>query len=217
MTKIKVLSAKDGSCVEEITLEHDLAGIEYNMDTIYKALAAVYGNMNRVRSSHYKNVSGITGSTRKMRPQKRTGKSRQGSIREIHMRGGAVKFGFTGDKAKDLGRRFRSFKFINKKESKVSRLQVFANRFQFNKLFIVDSLASHEKTKDASNMLKILGVKKPLIVFGQAGISCGFNNVKDVAISNVEGLNIYKMIRSVEMIFDKTSVEKFIQNVKITK
>lgn len=198
---------QNGKVTSNLTIPVCLSSLTANKTTIYRVTTSIFSNMNRVRSCHYKNVSGLEGSTRKIRQQKRTGKSRQGSIREIHMRGGAVKFGFTGIKALDAHRRYRSYKKINRKEARLALLQLIANRYQNNNLYVFDNLNSFDKTKDAFAQLNTLSISRPIIVYGETGLSKAYNNLKDKTISNVASLNAYKVLSKPELMFDKSSIE----------
>ena len=164
MSDIQCINAINGS-ISTLEISDLLFNFFIHQSLLYKVIRALIRNSKRVRSSHYKCKSGLSGSGKKIRPQKGTGKSRQGTCKEIHMRGGAVKFGFSGNKERDFGRRFRSYSNINKKEKSRVLFGILADRIRHNNVFIFDSELSH--IGDENNLedvrSRILLVKKLLL------------------------------------------------------
>ena len=116
-------------------LVYDLTNFFVNKTLIYKVICSFIKNQKLVRHAHYKCNAGISGSNRKLRPQKGTGKSRISTNKVIGKRGGAAKFGFSGDNYKDLGKRYRKYNHINKKEKKSVTFAVIADRIRNNSVY----------------------------------------------------------------------------------
>ena len=82
----------DNKSLKEISLDKFIFGIEFNSDVIHRMIR--YQLAKRRSGNHKtKNISEISGTTKKPFKQKGTGSARQGSKRSPQMRGGAVIFG----------------------------------------------------------------------------------------------------------------------------
>ncbi|AOP70253.1 50S ribosomal protein L4 [bacterium AB1] len=203
-------SGENISCIDVL---FDMNHFYVKYETIYRVLTALRANANRVRYSHYKNISNIRGSNRKIHQQKHTGRARQGSIREIHMRGGAVKFGFYGDYDKDYARRFRAYKNINKKEKRIVFMSVLCDKFRNNSLFVVDNL-SLNNTKDAVKLLKQIDCYDSVsIVYDNDNLGMGFNNIKNIRLVNEDSVNSYVASQKKKIVFSKNAFEKIMNNL----
>jgi len=82
----------DGKAVGKADLADAIFGIEPRADILHRV---VTWQRNKARAGTHstKTVSDITGSSRKMIKQKKTGNARQGERFNVHMRGGAVVHG----------------------------------------------------------------------------------------------------------------------------
>ena len=180
----------------------------YNMKLIYKCYRCITSNMNRVRYSHYKSKRGIIGTNRKIRVQKRTGRARLGSFKSPQLRGGSVKFGFSGNYNIDYHKRFASFKHINKKEKLMCMKQIMCNRIENSLVYIVD-YSKVNKTSCAQNIIKILevGNKKSIIVHSNSESIKAFNNMK-FEIRHIDSFNCSDILNHYNCIFDKQSLQK---------
>jgi len=89
--QLPVHNAK-GEQVSTIDVADEVFGIEPNHGVMHQAFLAVMAN-RRMGSSSTKTRGEVRGSTAKIRRQKGLGRSRQGSIRAPHHRGGGITFG----------------------------------------------------------------------------------------------------------------------------
>ncbi len=83
-----------GEPVGEVELREDIFGIEPNRAVMHQALVRQLANA-RLGTHSTKTRGEVAGSTRKLWRQKGTGRSRQGSRRAPHWKGGGVVFGPT--------------------------------------------------------------------------------------------------------------------------
>lgn len=178
--------------------------------TITKVINAIRRNLKPVRRAHYKNPSNINKSTRKIRPQKRMGRSRQGSCKALHMRGGAVKFGFSGDTQRDSIRRYRYHAKINKKEKACVLNTVILNKYNNDKIFVVqdENLSVFTKTKKFLSFIDILKIRRPLILYAnKTQLWLGAQNLKDSVALNVHNVNIVDFLRYTEIIMNEQTLK----------
>lgn len=89
--QLPVHNAK-GEQVSTIEVADEVFGIEPNHGVMHQAFLAVMAN-RRTGSASTKTRGEVRGSTAKIRRQKGLGRSRQGSIRAPHHRGGGIIFG----------------------------------------------------------------------------------------------------------------------------
>jgi large subunit ribosomal protein L4 len=82
----------DGKAVGKADLADAIFGIEPRADILHRVVTW-QRNKARAGTHKVKTVSDITGSSRKMIKQKKTGNARQGERFNVHMRGGAVVHG----------------------------------------------------------------------------------------------------------------------------
>ena len=210
-TSIKVINT-NFEHVSDAVYGIDLANYKVNIVSIYKVVNSIMSNSKRVVYSHYKSISGLSGSGRKLRRQKRTGRARVGAVGSISTRGGAVKFGFSGNKAIDYVHKFKRFKHINRKEAAKVLTGIVANRYRANKLTIVDNFQSVNSTKNAYKFTsKFVGTN--LMVYSDKSKVLYFGNLKNVELCHIDSFNALKAAKRENIIFDKSACDKFILNV----
>ena len=184
-----------------------------------KTVRALNNNCKICRSAHYKCISGIKGSSRKIRPQKRMGKSRQGELRNIHMKGGSVKFGYSGDKERDSIRRYKSKILINKKEKLLVSQYVFSNKLENNLIHVIDfSKYKYEnlKTKNTQEFLnKFINIKAIHTFVYDKCYNRSISNLNFLRLQNISSLNIVDLLKNNNVIFDVESIVKFLDKLKI--
>ena len=143
--KVKVYELKNGDQLsEDVELNDNVFNVEYD-----NSFMSMY--FTRMKSASYiptnktKNISEISGTTRKPFKQKHNGTARQGSTRSAQMRGGAIAFGPRGVKG---------FVKIPKGEAILAKSMLLSKALRDNKLFVIKdaSFASH-RTADAKKIL----------------------------------------------------------------
>ena len=111
--------------VGEVNLDENIFGIDIRPDLIKQVID--WQRAKRRSGTHStKTISQVSGTTKKPHSQKGTGKARQGSLRQVHMRGGAVSHGPV----------YRSHAFaLNKKIRKLGLLHAINSKLDQEKLF----------------------------------------------------------------------------------
>lgn len=172
--KVKVYSLESGKVLDkEIDLQEAVFAIPYdnNFMSMYFARMKKAGY---IPTNKTKNISEVSGSTKKPYKQKHTGNARQGSTRSAQMRGGGIAFGPRGVKANIK---------IPKGESILAKSMLLSKAIEDNKFFVVQ--------KAQFNSLKTSNAKKVLSNFADRNIVIINNGSVDsnslLAVRNIKG------------------------------
>ncbi|QEK38280.1 50S ribosomal protein L4 [Candidatus Cytomitobacter indipagum] len=189
-----------GSSVKEISLNPDIFQVPMNNTVLYE-VNRWHTAKRRQGNSSTKGVSEVAGSTKKSRPQKESGKARQGDGREPHCRGGGTTF----------GPKPRSYAFsVNKKVRKLAVKMSISNKIANENALFIDDFKNYSssKTSDFSNMLESIlkekKNKKALFIANdfQESFKMGSSNIYNVNLLKLEGLNTHSLLMHDIVIFD---------------
>jgi large subunit ribosomal protein L4 len=145
----------------EVTLSKNLFEVEAPEGLIHEYL--IYQQANaRMPIAHVKNRSDVSGGGRKPFRQKGTGRARQGSTRNVHMRGGGVAFG---------PKKWQNFsKMMPKKMRKKALLAILSNKAKESKVIALDKFeAETPKTKEFVAMIAKMPVERNVLVVVDRG------------------------------------------------
>ena len=197
----------DGSKAGTIELNDDIFGIQPYDDVVHQAVVQYLANQRQGTQSA-KTRAEVRGGGAKPRPQKGTGRSRQGSTRSPQWTGGGVIF---APKPRDY-----SFK-LNKKVKRLALKSALSSKLAAGKIVIVDELKLGQvKTQEMAKVLGNLKVRKPLIVMGEDSNKevLSARNIPGAKTSGVNTINVYDIIKHDNLVITKEAVEK-IQEVYI--
>ena len=191
----------DGKAVGKADLNDAIFGLEPRADILHRVVTWQRAKA-RAGTHKVKTVSDITGSSRKMVKQKKTGNARQGERYNVHMRGGAVVHGpVVRDYAIDLPKKIRSLGLKMALSSKVKD----------GSLIVIDSeKLSAVKTNTFAKQLKKMDIKSALFVVGD---SLDVNFKKSAAnIANVDalptmGLNVLDILKHEKLVLTADAVK----------
>lgn len=207
MAKTSVLSLK-GEKVKDLNLKDEIWNIEINETVIGDAIRLQMASL-RQGTHKTKDRSEVSGGGKKPWRQKGTGRARQGSTRAPHWVGGGIVFGPTP--------RDYSFK-MNKKERRLALKSALSEKFQNNKLCVVDSLTlTSPKTKEFGETLKALKLEnKTLIVTdGENGnVLLASRNVPTLHVIEPASINVLDLVGADNLLIDTASVEKIEEVLK---
>lgn len=196
------ISGKDTG--KKVVLDEKVFGVEPNDHAIY--LAVKQYNANQRQGTHStKEVSMLSGSTRKIKRQKGTGTARAGSIKSPIFRGGARVFGPQP--------RVYNFK-LNKKLKRLARLSALTYKAQESAIMVVEDINfDSPKTSKMAEILKNLEVngKKTLIVLNDINnnVYLSTRNLQGVSVLRVSDLNTYEILKAKKLIMIESAVESF--------
>jgi large subunit ribosomal protein L4 len=202
--EVAVLDTSGKETGKKVVLDEKIFGIKPNDHAIY--LAVKQYNANKRQGTHStKEVSMLSGSTRKIKRQKGTGTARAGSIKSPIFRGGARTFGPQP--------RVYNFK-LNKKLKKLARLSALSYKAKESAIKVVEGLSLEApKTAQMLEILKNLEVngKKTLIVLNDINknIYLSTRNLQGVSVIRVSDLNTYEILKANNLIIADDSVESF--------
>ena len=149
-----------------------------------------------------KEIGEISGGGRKPRPQKGSGRSRQGSTRSPQWRKGAVIFGPTPrSHAHDLPKKVRKLALKTALSAKQAE----------GKLVVLDAAKCDEaKTKALRSRLEAFGWESVLIIDGATldeGFARAARNLPKVDVLPQQGANVYDILRRDTLVLTKDAVK----------
>jgi len=197
--KVDVVDSSRKS-VKKIDLDDAVFGTEVKPHLLHQAVRSQLAAA-RSGTASTKTRSEIVGTGAKMYRQKGTGRSRAGSVKSNIRIGGGTQF---GPKPKSYA--FR----VNKKERAAALRSALSMKAAEEKLLIVDELnLSEPKTKSFVELMNGLNVEEGLIVTHDAdrNLVLGSRNIKSFKVLNVEGLNVYDLLKFKTLIITQNAVE----------
>jgi large subunit ribosomal protein L4 len=183
----------NGEVVDQIRLSKDIFAFPFNEAVVHQAMVRQLAN-RRQGTASTKTRGEVSGSTRKLYPQKHTGRARRGDIKSPLLRGGGVVFG-------PKPRTYRQS--MPKKMRKLALKCLLSAKVKEGNMRLVQELDFKEpKTKDMVNALSVLGIdSSALILTAQStpNVVKSAANLPEVkvlpsALINVLDLLSYKML-----------------------
>lgn len=191
----------DNKSLREIPLNKFIFGIEFNSDVIHRMIR--YQLAKRRSGNHKtKNISEISGTTKKPFKQKGTGSARQGSKRSPQMRGGAVIFGpVVRSHAHKLPKRIRNLalRVAISKKLKDGKLKIIEN-FKISK----------NKTSFFKKKLEILNINSALFVDGKVvdgNFLLASSNVPKIDVLPIAGINVYDIFKRDFLVLSSNAID----------
>ena len=177
--KVKVFSLENGSELnKEVDLREEVFGLPYDN----KFMSMYFARMKSasyVPTNKTKNISEVSGTTKKPFKQKHTGNARQGSMRSAQMRGGGIAFG---------PRAMQGFVKIPKGEAILAKSMLLSNAFANGFGFVIDKAHfSSCRTKEAKKILSKFSPKSVVIIHNggvDANSLLAVRNASDLAYAN---------------------------------
>jgi large subunit ribosomal protein L4 len=187
--------------IEEIELADSVFGIEPNSEVLLQYIR-VFTTNKREGNANTKTRSEVSGGGVKPRPQKGSGRSRQGSIRSpIWVHGGRAH----GPKSKDYSLD------MPKKMTALAIKSALSAKAKDNKLVILAGLDIKDgKTKELAKIMQNLGLdKKALLVWNTSDdmLKRASANIPTLSTSFAGNLNAYDVISNDTLVLLKGSVK----------
>ena len=203
MPKLSVYNMAGQATGEEIELNEEVFGVEFNEPVVHQAIVMQQANQ-RQGTSATKTRGMVRGGGRKPWRQKGTGHARVGSTRSPLWIGGGVTFGpQPRSYKKDMPRKARRLAIRCALSAKVAEGQ----------LVIIDNIAFDDfKTKRTVEMLKTFEAEenKTLIITNgeNENVELSARNLRKVTVINNGGLNCFDLLHNNKVFLDKNAVEK---------
>jgi len=199
----------NGEVVDQIELNQAIFALPFNEAVVHQAMTRQLAS-KRQGTASTKTRGEVTGSTRKLYPQKHTGRARRGDVKSPLLRGGGVVFG-------PKPRTYRQS--MPKKMRKLALKCLLSAKVREGNIKLVQELDFRgPKTKEMVNVLSSLGIdSSALILTGQstANVVKSAANLPEVKVLPSASINVldllsYEMliatvpaIRNIEQIWGK--------------
>ncbi len=203
MPKLSVYNMAGKTTGEEIELNEEVFGVEFNEPVVHQAIVRQQSN-ERQGTSATKTRGMVRGGGRKPWRQKGTGHARVGSTRSPLWVGGGVTFGpQPRSYVKDMPRKARRLAIRCALSAKVAAGQ----------MVIIDNIAFDDfKTKRTVEMLEAFDAaeNKTLIITNgeNENVELSARNLRKVTVINNGGLNCFDLLHNNKVFLDKNAVEK---------
>lgn len=186
-----------------LDLPKEIFELPFNQDLIHQALVRQLSN-KRVALAHTKTKGEVRGGGRKPFAQKHTGRARQGSIKNPHMKGGGVALG---------PRNNRNFeKMMPKKQRRLALFSALSEKARSNEILGLEGYeAQAPKTKDFTALLRKLSIEKDVLIVipeKNAVIQKSTNNIPFAKTIIAGYVNIQDLQRYQKVLLFKDAVKK---------
>jgi len=187
--------------VAEVSLNDAVFGAEVNRDVIYEVVRMQMA-AKRQGTHDTKERGEISGGGKKPWRQKGTGRARVGTTRSPLWRGGGTVFGPT----------LRDYSFtVPKKVRRLALISALSMKVKEEKLLVLKDFPLAEvKTKKFKEVLDRFGLKKTLVVIGEADVALekSSRNLPDVKMMRCEGINVYDLLKYDSLVLLEPSIQK---------
>jgi large subunit ribosomal protein L4 len=190
----------EGKELRTLDVDDSVFGIEPNAAVLHQAFVTGRNNQ-RAGTAQTKTRGMVQGSTRKIRKQKYTGRSRQGSIRAPQHVGGGVVFGPV----------LRSYaQALNKKMRRLAIRSALSGKVADGQLVVIDQLAFEKpRTKEIIRILRNVGIdRSALVVTSQSDRSllASVRNVPKTKAMPAAYLNVVDMMNHRSVLITEEAV-----------
>jgi large subunit ribosomal protein L4 len=205
--KIKLIDL-DKKELGEIELDSEVFGLDVRPDIIKTVID--WQLAKRQAGTHQtKTISEVSGTTKKPHAQKGTGRARQGSLRQVHMRGGAVSHGPVA----------RSHEYdLPKKIRRLGLRHALSAKMEENSLFVLKSLNIEEpKTSIVREKMKNFGFNSFFLIDDEAvdeNFAKACSNLHKVNAVPQIGANVYDIIKHDCLLITEAAVAKLVARLK---
>lgn len=190
--RVPVYSLK-GEVVDQVELGEDVFGISFNEAVVHQAMVRQLAN-KRQGTASTKTRAEVRGSTRKLFPQKHTGRARRGDIKSPLLRGGGVVF---GPKPRSY------YQSMPKKMRRLALKCVLSSKAREKDMKVIEELVFEmPRTKDMIDILSALDVDSTALIVTEhsnrnvvkAARNLANSKVLPSALINVVDLLSYKTL-----------------------
>jgi large subunit ribosomal protein L4 len=190
----------DGKELRKLDVDDSVFGIAPNGAVLHQAFVTGRNNQ-RSGTAQTKTRGEVQGSTRKIRRQKYTGRSRQGSIRAPHHVGGGVVFGPV----------LRSYaQALPKKMRRLAIRSALSGKVADGQLVIIDQLAFEKpRTKEIIRILRNVGIERSTLVVTSASdrmVMASIRNLPRTKALPAAYLNVVDMLNHQSLLITEEAV-----------
>ncbi|MBT3704553.1 50S ribosomal protein L4 [Candidatus Peregrinibacteria bacterium] len=196
------LYSQTGEKKGEVDLKKEIFEVPFNEDLVHQALVYQLSNARRV-IAHTKSRGEVRGGGAKPFKQKGTGRARQGSKRNVHMRGGCVVFGPSNE------RNFK--KQMPKKQRRKALFCALSEKARNKEIIALDKYEGEIKTKPLQALIGKLPIKRDalIVVPGRdKSVELSARNLPNVKTIHANYINIKDLQKYDTVLFMQDSLAK---------
>lgn len=196
------LYSQAGDKLKEIELSKEIFEVPFNKDLVHQALVYQLANSRQV-SAHTKTKGEVAGRNMKPYKQKHTGRARQGSTRNPHMRGGGVSFGPNSNRNFELK--------MPKKQRRKALYCALSEKARESDVLVLEKYEAESKTKLFAELLKKIPVKRDVLIVAESKdqkIYLPTRNLKNAKTILVNYLNIQDLQKFDTVLFMEKALKK---------
>ena len=191
-----------GEVVGNVEVRDDVFGVPMNRSLVHQVMVGQLANA-RQGTAATKTRSQVSGGGAKPRPQKYTGRARQGTIRAPHWKGGGIVFG-------PQPRSYRQR--TPKRMRRQSLLAMLSEKAREDQLVVVDSLVLEQpKTKEMVKVLGALGASPSVLLVADGAdefiLRCA-RNVPRLKMSPAALLNTVDLLKHRKVVMTQDAIRK---------
>jgi len=196
------LYSQTGEKKGEVDLKKEIFEIPFNEDLVHQALVYQLSNARRV-IAHTKSRGEVRGGGAKPFKQKGTGRARQGSRRNVHMRGGCVVFGPSNE------RNFK--KQMPKKQRRKALFCALSEKARNQEIIALEKYEGEVKTKTFQEMISKLPIKRDALIVipgRDQVVERSSKNIPNVKTIHANYINIQDLQKYDTVLFMQDSLPK---------
>lgn len=202
------LQSFDGKATGDITLDKAVFGVEVREDILNQMVK--FQLANRRQGSHKtKTRAEVSATGKKAFGQKGTGNARASTLVTPRHRGGGTAHGpVVRDHAMKMNKKVRQLAFKTALSSKAANKQL---------IVVKDAVAKTHKTKPMADALAKMNVANAVIVTGKeidANFDRATNNIPCIDVLNIDGANVYDILRRDNLILTEEAVKELTAKLK---
>ncbi len=193
---------QSGNKKGELTLIKEIFEVEASEGLIHSYLVYQQANQ-RMPIAHTKSRADVRGGGKKPYKQKHTGRARQGSTRNVHMKGGGVAF---GPKAWE-----NYTQMMPKKMRRKALLAILSSKAADGKILAVDKVElKAPKTKVIADLIKKLPIERNVLIVSSRSeevLRKSSGNLKDAKAIYSAYLNPIDLLKYDNVLFTETALK----------
>lgn len=202
------LQSFDGKATGDITLDKAIFGLEIREDILNQMVK--FQLANRQQGTHKtKTRSEVSATGKKAFSQKGTGNARASTTDTVRHRGGGTVHGpVVRDHSIKMNKKVRALALKTALSSKAANKQL---------IVVKDAVAASHKTKPMADALAKMNVANAVIVTGKeidANFDRATNNIPCIDVLNVDGANVYDILRRDNLILTEEAVAALTEKLK---
>jgi large subunit ribosomal protein L4 len=196
------LYAQSGEKKGEVTLNKEIFEVPFNEDLVHQSLVYQMANA-RINVAHTKSRGEVRGGGAKPFKQKGTGRARQGSTRNVHMKGGCVVFGPRSER--------NYTKQMPKKQRRKALFCALSEKARSGEIIALEKFEGEAKTKPFADLIKKLPIDRNVLLVlpeRNKNLELSAKNLPNVKTIHANYINIKDLQKFKTLLFMQAALDK---------